>query len=89
MRASVRQLAATEVRDPGTHVVPDGQPPTVPSSIMVGGHGGNRIRSSSGATGHDAMATKVARQLAEGTWINMQDTVKDGGGDGLKVGSDN
>ena len=56
---------------------------------MVGGHGGNRIRSSSGAIGHDAMATKAAKQLAEGTWINMQGTVKDGGGDGLKVGSDN
>ena len=34
--ALMGELAASEVRDPGTDVVPDSSPATVPPSIMVG-----------------------------------------------------
>lgn len=70
--ASVSKLAAMQVRDPCTHVMPNGQPAAIPRSIMVGGLRASSPRGSAGAVGHDAMATKAAGQLAERTRVNEE-----------------
>ena len=67
IRATVCELAATQGRDPCTHVMPDSRKGAIECSIMIGG-----LTRHSSNMWHAAVATKAARRLGEGHRIYVR-----------------